>query len=84
MHVWALRLDKAEELHLRVLSAMFGEESSARVKFSEIAKKLGESEKVISYNVKKLEGLGYISENKKEKQYELNLKILIPAKFKNG
>lgn len=84
MQVWLIRVDKAEELHFRILSAMFAEGSSARVDFAELAKTIGESKETIRYNVNKLETLGYISENKKDKLYELNLKKVIPAKFKNG
>lgn len=61
MCVKAIRLDKAEELHYKILSAMFGDERRAvRVKFGDLANELGVSEEVIRYNVKKLVKLGYL------------------------
>ena len=79
MFVKAIRLDKAEELHYKILSEMFGEEKkSARVKFAALAKKLGVSEEVIRYNVKKLLKLGYI--RTKEDQYEPTEKVIFIRK----
>lgn len=85
MRVKVLLLDKAEEFHHKVLDAMFGEDrNSGRVKFAELAKRLGVSEEVIRYNVKKLVKLGYISEKgEKDDGYELTKKVIF-ANLKNG
>ncbi len=79
MCVKAIRLDKTDELHYKILSAMFDEEKkSARVKFAELAKRLGVSEEVIRYNVKKLLKLGYI--RAKEDRYEPTEKVIFIRK----
>ena len=79
MYVKAIRLDKTDELHYKILSAMFDEEKrSARVKFAELAKKLGVSEEVIRYNVKKLLKLGYIRTT--DDKYEPTEKVIFIRK----
>ncbi len=62
MCVKAVKLDSSEELHLKILNAMFPDEKrAARVNFAELGKQLGVSEEVVRYNVvKKLVPLGYI------------------------
>lgn len=75
MIVKAIRLDKSDELHLKILSAMFGEDRKAvRVEFGDLSEKIKESEETIRYNVKKLKRLGYIQE--KDNKYEPTNKVL--------
>lgn len=62
MFVKVIRLDLTDELHYKILSAMFEERRAVKVKFPTIAQDLGVSEEVIRYNVKKLLKLGYIRE----------------------
>ena len=82
MCVKAIRLDKTDELHLKILSSMFGEDrGGARVKFADLSKEFEESEETIRYNVKKLKRLGYIRE--KDDKYEPTEKVLF-LKVKNG
>lgn len=82
MCIKAIRLDKTDELHYKILSAMYGEEKkSVRVKFAELAKGLGVSEEVIRYNVKKLMKLGYI--HMTDDGYEPTDKVVF-LKTKNG
>ncbi len=76
MCVKAIRLDKAEELHHKVLFAMFDEDKRrARVNFAEIATRLGVSDEVVRYNVKKLLKLGYI--RAQDNEYELSSEKVI-------
>ncbi len=63
MTVKTIRIDKAQEIHHKVLNAMFDDElHPARINYGEIATKIGVSEEVIRYNVRKLKKLGYIRE----------------------
>ncbi len=76
MCIRAIRLDKADELHFKILFAMFDEVvNGERIKFAELSKKVKESEETIRYNVKKLEKLGYI--RTKDDRYELTEKVIL-------
>lgn len=82
MCIKALRLDKTEELHLKILNTMLGDEKkSVRVEFAELAKRLGVSKEVIRYNVKKLKELGCITV--KGNEYEPTEQVVF-LKAKNG
>ena len=86
MSVKVIRLDKAEELHFRILDLMFPDDRrSTRVAFVEIAKQLNASgqekdisEEVVRYNVKKLVRLGYIRDA--GDYYELTDKLIFANK----
>ena len=79
MQVMAIRLDMTDELHLRVLDAIFGaEQKSVRVKPADLAKELDESEEVIRYNIKKLKRLGYI--RIQDNKYEPTEKVVFLKK----
>lgn len=66
MCVKAIKIEdekKETEFHLKLLALMFhdaSDRSPRRVKFGELAHKLGVLEEVIRYNVRKLQRLGYI------------------------
>lgn len=84
MFVMAIRVDMSEELHHKILSAMFGENrQSGHVKFAELAKQIGVTKEVIRYQVEKLKTLKYIREIGKDEGYELTKAVIFP-KLKNG
>ncbi len=75
MGVKAIRLDEAEEQHYKILDAMFDDSrNSVHVNFVELGKKLGVSEDVVRYNMKKLLKLGYI--RVRNNGYEPTAKVL--------
>ena len=57
----AVRIDGSQELWFRILAEIVGDDRRCRwVNCDDLARKLGESEEVIRYNVKKLRRLGYL------------------------
>lgn len=93
MGVKVIRLDKAEELHFRILDLMFPDERrSVHVNYVKLAEQLNKlakqinpsgkqkhiSEEVVRYNVNKLKRLGYIVDT--GDYYELTDKLIFANK----
>ncbi len=82
MCVKAIKIEDAKketEFHLKLLALMFSDvsdRSPRRVKFGELARKLGVLEEVIRYNVRKLQRLGYIRSLGPDVGYELTEKVI--------
>lgn len=69
----------AKEIHFRLLALMFdgaNDRSPRRVQFGKLAAKLGVSEEVVRYNVRKLKDLGYIVSYGKDVGYKLTEKVV--------
>lgn len=76
--------EQSSEFCFRLLAAMFPNgESPQQVSFSRLAARLGVSEEVVRYNVRKLQKCGYIVSYGVDVGYALTGKVLIFNKEEN-